>query len=399
MLYLLPLNSFMFKTYAQLLNEKKVFSSIRSVLLIHLHNLEVNAPVEPINYKQFENTTVQHEPWGLFEVVSIKSSKGDFSKEKSFLLGQDFHNSTDSVTMRIPEINSPFFCVGSATIEGRVIIPKEGIKTNYIDGKFFSGELSEIELISSYSQFLPEQSRFFDSATEYLFSSEKLTEIYQVDITPTQSLIDSVTAPFSGNAILFHSNASIQLRNVKVTGKVIITSESNIKVDSYSSLNDAILVAPVVKVSKGFNGCLQIFATDSIVVEEGVMLHYPSTICLKQMKFETHSLLEIKSNVKINGAIIVTRPSEVVKYYHYPRVNIDEQSVIKGILYVQGLTDLRGTVQGSTLTDHFYCQTHSGFYLNYLYNGRLTHKNIPSQFGIPFLYDNKWKKCLIKELI
>lgn len=398
MLYLLPLNSFMFKSYVKSLNEQQVYSSIRSVLLIHLHSKEVNAPVDPASYREFESTTVQQEQWGLFEVVSLTSSKGEFTKEKSYLLGQDFHYSTDSLALTVPQINSSVFCVGRSTIEGSVILPKEGIKTGYIDGKIYSGSLKEMEVIVSNYPSLPEVGGFYRSATDDYHSVQKLAEMYKTDISSPQGLTDSVYAPFSGSTMLFHSNSPIMISRAKVGGKVIVSSGSSITVEGQAEVNDAILIAPIVKINQGFSGNLQVFATDTVVLGEGVELVYPSAIYMKQVRQDRPSMLEIKSKATVDGAIIVTRPSEVVRYYYYPRVKIDELAKVRGVVYVQGLTDLRGTVQGATLTDHFYCQTPSGFYLNHLYNGSIIYNNMPYEYGIPFLYTNKWKKCLIKEL-
>ena len=72
----------------------------------------------------------------------------------------------------------------------------------------------------------------------------------------------------------------IHLVNVKLTGNILIRSNTKINVAASATLKDVILIAPVIHIEKGVSGNFQAIATKKIYVDQGANLQYPSALIL-----------------------------------------------------------------------------------------------------------------------
>jgi hypothetical protein len=99
-----------------------------------------------------------------------------------------------------------------------------------------------------------------------------------------------------------------------------------------------LLIAPIIKIGKGFRGKVQLFASDSIVIDTNATLLYPSVVCLnatgKKAFFET------RHGATISGTIILAGEGR-------PLYLMRPGSVLHGQLYNSGTTQLEGRVYGS----------------------------------------------------
>lgn len=397
LLFLFPLNSFMFKSYSRLYQNRVVNSNINSALKSFLTNpsLNENSGTEVLHL--FGDTHITKESWGLFELLIINSRIESVEKQNVYLIGQDFHHATDSLVLYVPQIGSPVTCVGETKIEGRVRLPIQGIKAGYMDGSYFTGSLENIQKLEKSEKNLPTLSSYFSETLNSFRNINGVAQKYGVSVKPTSLIPDSLNIQFSEKPSIFKSNTNVYLSNSYIDGKVIILSDSSITIDASCRINNPIIIAPKIRICEGFIGNGQFFATDSIIVEKNVSLEYPSVLVLTQQKREKSSRLTVGANSFIDGSVIITRP-DGIQSYHYPRTEIDKTAKLRGFIYAAGLLDARGEIVGSIYTENFYCQTPSGFYLNYLNNGNLVFYDIPYEYSIPFIFDNLWKKCVVKKL-
>jgi hypothetical protein len=396
LLFLFPLNNFIFKYYSKISEERVVDSQIRGAQKLFLINTSLGDQINYCQSNYFDSTIVEVEKWGVFQLLSIKSKLKGIEKEHVYLVGQDMHLATDSLTLLVPEIQTPIICTGSATIEGRIKIPRQGIKSNYLDGTYFSGSIKFAKIAGTTKDSLPTVSDFFSDAINLFSSPNQLASLYSTEIQYAQFSLDSINVPFDNTPALFYSDQSIEINNF-IKGKAVIMSGTSITLQSKSSLFDVVVVAPVVTIKNGFEGNLQVIATDSITVESNVKLHYPSVLIINQKKNTVPANLFVGNGSLIDGAVVVTRPSGL-PYYFFPKVKIDDQATVRGIFYAQGLSDIRGTIVGTTFTEHFLYRSSTGFYLNHFRNGNLHFADLPNQYSIPFIFENSWRKCLLKRL-
>ena len=69
-------------------------------------------------------------------------------------------------------------------------------------------------------------------------------------------------------------------------------------------VQDSVICGRVVKISTGFRGSLQVFASDSVIVGGGASLEYPSGIYVDSGDKRPYVILEKGAEVK--GYVIVT---------------------------------------------------------------------------------------------
>src|SRR5690606_33781370 len=91
----------------------------------------------------------------------------------------------------------------------------------------------------------------------------------------------SLENPFTEPTKVFYSISEIQLDNVKLTGHIIVHSQTKIVVSQTASLNDIVLIAPEIEIKDFVSGKFQAIATKIIDVGKQVQLDYPSALIVK----------------------------------------------------------------------------------------------------------------------
>lgn len=106
-----------------------------------------------------------------------------------------------------------------------------------------------------------------------------------------------------------------------------------------------------VVVESGFCGERQIFATDTVIIEENVVLKYPSGIYVK------NGYIEIKDSSEVNGYVIVTG-----RYKQSPLAKV------RGSVYVDGIAQLQGIISGKIYAKECSYYSPEGIYSNTIYD-------------------------------
>ncbi|MEG0499684.1 MAG: hypothetical protein RR550_01005 [Rikenellaceae bacterium] len=104
-------------------------------------------------------------------------------------------------------------------------------------------------------------------------------------------------------------------------------------------------------VESGFRGERQIFATDTVIIEENVIMKYPSGIYVK------NGYVEIRDSSQVNGYVIVTG-----RYKQFPTAKV------RGTLYVDGIAQLQGIISGKIYAKECTYYSPEGIYTNTIYN-------------------------------
>src|SRR5690606_27051553 len=78
----------------------------------------------------------------------------------------------------------------------------------------------------------------------------------------------------------FYSPSAIDLRKVRLSGNIIIRSDTRITVYRDADLHDVILAAPEIEIKTGVNGNFQAIADNRIIVGDSCRLDYPSALVL-----------------------------------------------------------------------------------------------------------------------
>jgi hypothetical protein len=203
-----------------------------------------------------------------------------------------------------------------------------------------------------------------------------------------------LTQSFYDSAAFFYSKSEIQLNELTLKGHIIIRSDTIIEVSASVITEDVILIAPVIKIAKGFKGVLQAIASDSLVVESDCSFDYPSAlVLLKKRGVKMQNILRIGENCRLSGIIMARCENEdIFKSY----VEINKNTQIDGVVYVMGYCTLGAQVNGIVLSDYFLYKTQNIMYENTLVNVALNRRLLSEYFIGSSIFENASQKQIIK---
>lgn len=288
--------------------------------------------------------TREERDWGLYKIVTITAVESQLKQTR--LMGQ--RNNLD-YTLYYPAQNGILNLSGNTNIEGKIRVPKNGVAYSQMNSEFFSGEqLSPIQFAGSTDSIIPS---IAEKQVERLFSYTSGDEFPPDPIT--NSFRDST-------AIYVYNNNLLAL--CEIQGNVILLA-SHLYIDKSSNLKDIIIVGNHITVGSGFKGTVQLFARDSLIIEEQVELKYPSGIY-------SNSYLELNKNSSIDGYAIVATPVKKKRtiLYNYKQA---VTARVRGMLYVKGIAQLQGIINGVAIISRANYYAPQSRYNNQIHNATI----------------------------
>lgn len=246
---------------------------------------------------------------------------------------------------------------GRAWINGNIRVPQGLVKTSTFRGEiYYKKEPVNGQIRESLEDF-PTLSSPILGHLENIYHPLK----YEVDSYPLPDL-DSISNAFEYDPLHFHQKTPLSLIGRHMHGNIILSSDRSINVAASSILDRTLIIAPKVEIQSGFKGNVQIFATDTIILNEGVHLTYPSAIVVNQLA-ELPSVLNIGANCLIDGIVLSINETNT------GRLSIAESALINGFVYTDTPCKLGGKIRGSTYAHGFVQQDASAIRHNLIYNG------------------------------
>jgi hypothetical protein len=246
---------------------------------------------------------------------------------------------------------------GETEIRGKIFIPLNGINYTEIDGEYYKGEeIPYTRLDIAGAQLPPIDSTtlvFPESLKEYRDRSDELpatTDTYYSFHGPTN-----------------YFNVSENRDEIVLRGNAVLFADE-LKISASSKINEAIIIARKVTIEEGFTGSLQVFCSDSVLIKENVTLQYPSGIYLDAEI--DYPYVSLSDNSEINGYIIILgkiRDEELL----FPSYRQSENSLLRGLLYVDGTTNFRGEISGAVYLKDCFFTSNQNVYAGTLYNTRI----------------------------
>jgi hypothetical protein len=219
---------------------------------------------------------------------------------------------------------------------------------------------------------------FFDSILNVPRQNNLVRNIFS-------QLRDTLVESFGDSLVVIHSQAKLEIRNQVLKGRVIIQSDSAVEIDKEADIDNIIVIAPGVMIKGGFVGKLQVFASSSIVVEDGCNLQYPSALVLVKNNRSSSSQpqINISRHCTISGGVYsFANPADFYK----TRVTIADSCLIEGIVYVSGYLMPAGRIDGTVLTDFFLYSTGASVYENHLVDVVIDRKRLSDYYMGPFIF-------------
>jgi hypothetical protein len=336
-----------------------------------------------------DTTDLLKKKWGVFEVISAKTYHRALSVTSTALIGRS--TSDQLPVLYIPENNQSLKLAGDALVEGNIAVSERGVDRAYLAGRPFSRSTLVAGNIAKSERFLPPLGSKFES-----LNPEQLIQ----DTKELSDLPQDSSFSFQTTTVLYTQMDPIVLTG-KLTGNIIIRSFSKITVTKESRLEHLILIAPTIVFEQETKATVQAIASREILCEKDVMLGYPSVCALFETAPErdggVHQIV-VSENSKVLGGILLH--SKQPDFRKPVRLHLDVASVVGGMVYNVGETEIKGSILGHCLTQSLALRYGGGENTNHLLDCTLSSKQLPEDFIFPsWLKNNKeGKQTLICRL-
>lgn len=338
-----------------------------------------NIPYNIIQEQQFsdnssEKTILLKKKWGVYDLGIVSSSINKESFQKVGLLGMNYPKREALI---LKENNQALVLVGRTNIIGNVSLPKQGVKRGNISGTSYYGNKLIYGNTSQSNSSLPD-----------IKSRKHIKDVFKGDynLNSIESLELSEnlykTQSFTKETLVFESNTTITLQEVKLEGNIIIKSNRKITVKPSADLKDIILIAPEIIIEKNSVGNFQAFAANKIEVQENCQLHYPTVLVVSEnintSNEKEESIVLIAKNSTVKGSVMFLSGKKETQYV--PQIIVSNASKVIGEVYCEKNLELLGSIYGSVYTNNFITKQFGSIYINHIYNGEINSKNLPKQY-------------------
>lgn len=346
--------------YRVILTEKLVTNanSALNILIAHSEKYPYNQEIHLSLYDSTQDSVIlSKEQWGAFDILQATAHHKGQKKTLSAMIGS-YTQDSSSIALFIPESGKSIALVGNVNIIGNCKLPEAKFTEGNVEGKIFTGKPIK-SLIKNSECILPPLN---ENITKLTLNQAMDTYMeYDSKIVPIDDFkSDSLSVSFiADSTITLYSNKRIILNKKILKGKIVIISKKSIIIEPSSNLSDVICFAPYIQINEGFCGNLQVYASDSITIKENCNLTYPSVIGINK---ETHgnAKLSIMQNSSLYGIAFMNITDEASKSV----LNISKNSIIKGQVYSNSYTEIRGAIHGTLYTKKIILRTNSSVYEN-----------------------------------
>lgn len=336
-----------------------------------LQKVKVNDSLQFVHLSG-DTSIIRKSLWGSYFAVTSKTFKNQRSVIRSALIGSEFEQSIPSLVVRSG--SDGLRICGETFIEGTVYLPNKRVDLAYIGGKNYSNPELVYGKVEDVKELKLPLSKVFQNISTSNFTGKMLPKPFEPKDT---------TVSFLEEGIYYQSLNAIQLKE-KFNGKIIIQSFDSLVVHQEAQLKNVILIAPRIYVKQGFTGNLQAYASEQIVLEDSVSLDYPSTLILNEQSpstaFKPHSI-SLGFNSSVLGGILMT--TQQYDFRKQPRLTIQKDAVVAGIVYNMGTTEIYGSIIGSLNTSETLTVAGGGSYTNHLLDVTISTKRLPKDFVCP----------------
>ncbi len=341
---------------------------------------------------------ITRQRWGAFEVQKLYGQTRRYHRKEAYLLGQDFFSQAEGKALYLADMDKPLILAGETMVDGDVVAPNDGIFPGNVDGQYYKFKKLFDGSVSASSPGLPPIDAGLRSFWQGCFngSIKSQDSLLVLDV----SLLLRGSAPFSffSPTAFFYFQGSAALNNVSIAGNAIVGASDQIVIPSSCKLENVIVFARKITVESGFKGRAQLFASDTISIAGGATLDYPSiAMVMIDSKANHKGTILLDKGAMLSGALVFSDERKV-DIFSLSGVELSDGATVNGIVYCNGMLSLAGEVNGSVYTKYFYVKRYSGFYVNYILDGKISFSKLSLHYNAPFVLGKKYKKAVMEEL-
>lgn len=332
--------------------------------------------------EQKDSVCLYSKQWGFWNLLSVKAKYGRFKEERTFFYANAFTvNDTMQAALYLRDKQNMLVLAGSSLLKGDCYLPLAGVKPGILEGKPYDKKEMIVGKELKSTDHLPKiDSTILTKVLNFLDTSYLLSNC--IILSNSIKSNDVYNQLFTQATGLIYLKGKQNLKSSAISGNIIIYSDVEINIDKNAQLKDVIVIAPIIRLEKGFTGSLQVFSTDSLIVEEGVKLSYPSVLFNFQSD-EHDGKLMIKQGAEVNGAIIAIDKSQEDKN---AKVEIQKKVNVRGLIWVEGYFQFNASIIGHVFTHKFIWYTTASTYENHLLDASIDATSLQKQYLYPTLF-------------
>lgn len=323
--------------YALYHEKKQLREDLKSALLLYCSDSTICAAGDSAEMKLFaghDAVAVSVEPLGLYEKVTLSNGYPDKFRT---IVGRR-HECDAKAAFWLCDRNRALSLAGDARIDGLVYMPLNGINYTEVNTRYYTGEQIPERLLRISPANLPE--------------------------------VDSVQFGYAG----------------------ILCRQNDEEVELSAAVRDTIICGSTVRIRSGFRGSLQVFSSDSVIVEDGAHLEYPSGIYVDSG--DKRPCVVLEKGAKVNGYIIVTSRNSDSQLRH-PSYVQKAGAKLDGLLYVDGSCNIEGDIRGAAYVKDCYYYSNSNVYAGTLYDARIVRSD---SLAFPIFLKGPYERKMIKRM-
>lgn len=386
---LFDLNEFLFSSYNSVRQRKEY---LNSALVVYCNDSSLITQIKESDYtyqlyddEPLSSVQFSIKPWGLYESICISSSDHKYSSIR--LLGKK-NDCKEAAALWLCSRDMSLSLAGTTQIEGPLYAPINGVNYVELQNEAFKGRIISNDNIHLSNRELPDIDSLLVNMIDGWHDRRRMNKTgNDVDLKNKYSSFKE--EPIH---LLMPENAS---KESVFRGQIMIYGDE-IVMSPEMKFSDVILIARKVIVESGFVGSCQIFATDTVIVKEGVRLNFPSGVFLNGNNGKT--LLTLGERSTICGYAVVFGDIEksnnllIDANYEQRRA-----STLQGLLYVDGIASVNScSIIGAAYMKECYYLPENSMYAGTLFNVQITRDE---NMVYPFLFKNSmYRRSEIKSL-
>ncbi len=322
------------------------------------------------------------EPWGLYNVLHVRSILKKDTVNRSMLIGQ---KPVPKPALYLIDNDKPLQMVGKAKIIGDVFVSKKGVKRGYLSSQSYSS--------STYLEGdkYPSKNKLPEIKNNFFIPPKDHDTIVFIEELDKRELLFN---PFWEVPLHIEANGNF-IEGARLMGRIVLNAQDSIFIAKNNQLEDILISAPIVVFEKGFKGNVQIKASQKVVLEEDVLLKYPSSIYVNAISSE-EARIDLAGNSKVLGKMVLVGAQG--KESKVDIIHIDKGAEVIGDVFCSGNTALNGRIIGTLYTAKFYLKTKASTYENYIQDGVIDQQALSDKFLGNVVEDAQRAYGIIKQL-
>lgn len=323
---------------------------------------------------------LRKEQWGVYELNLLKAFELKDTLKRAFFSANSF---TDQHAIYLADEDRPLSVSGTTQITGDGQLPKSGLKSAYVEGEPYLGKKLINGTIHESGRDLPplDEVILMDIRKYLKPIGNENTEFAALINGLALDVQDSLTNSFFNPAMVLRLNAEqMDLGNRALKGKIILVSDTTVRITAETQLDQVQIYAPVIIVASGFKGSCQLFARDSIIIGEDCVFDYPSFAgVFKSNEHAIQAKLSLGKGCAFSGILLSYEP----EYSPLQTIiSLAKGCKVNGEVYAAGFVKLEKTVMvyGKTYARRFIMQTPTTLYENYLIDIKFNRKLLSTYY-------------------